>query len=111
MRLEDELEPKLMEISRWATELFTNMELRFCTMPAALPRFFPRSVAKFDEARDRLDGLLARTGHAVDAAGVALVDAANAYRLSDEQAAEVIRQTSQMRTPSAAPEPARYGGV
>jgi uncharacterized protein YukE len=88
-----------------------SRELAFCRMPDSLSRFFPRSVREFDEARIRLNGLLTRTEDALDAAGVAVVDAATAFNLTDEQAAEFIRRTGDLETPSAVPEPGRVGGV
>ncbi|GAA4459853.1 hypothetical protein [Phytohabitans houttuyneae] len=88
-----------------------SRELAFCMTPGSLARFFPRSVEEFEDARIRLDGLLTRTEEALDAAGVAVVDAATAFQLSDDQAAEFIRRTADLRTPSAVPEPGRVGGV
>jgi hypothetical protein len=68
-------------------------------------------VVKFDEARQGLSRILTRTREALDVAADALIEAATAYQMTDEQGAEAIRQINQIETPSAGPDPGRIGGV
>jgi hypothetical protein len=82
-----------------------------CTTPAELLRFFPRSVPKFDQARDLLRSILTDTRTTVTDVGTALMQMATNYQLTDDKRAEVTRQISAAVTRWEGDEEPRIGGV
>lgn len=70
-----------------------------CTMSVSVNRFFPRSIPKFDEARDNLGGILRRTSTSLADSGAALVETALGYGDTDEEGAEAMRQIGEIDPP------------
>jgi hypothetical protein len=65
-------------------------------IPAPLSQFFPQSIPKFNQSRDRLHEIFFDTGDALSDAGVALVNTAKTYQLTDEERAQLLGQIEQI---------------
>jgi hypothetical protein len=86
-------------------------ELASCTPPGSVTRFFPRSTAKYEEARRLFDGILDRTRQALEASAQALMTIAKNYQTTDDRIGEAFNQIGRLETPPPNPEPERLGGI
>ncbi|MFI7542747.1 hypothetical protein [Actinoplanes sp. NPDC049599] len=80
-------------------------KLATCLAPGASSTYFPRSVPRFDTARDLLHGILQGTADSLAACGDALVACAKDYRLTDDERAAFLQRIGSLLQPAADPDP------
>jgi hypothetical protein len=68
-------------------------------IPASFSQLLPQTAATFEQARAALRGVLDSIRSDLETAGVDLVEVAESYPTTDEQNAEIVRQTERLLPP------------